>query len=54
MPTKKLHCWEDGPRVMRTDSDVGTTCMLEAGHDGPHKWTRDDQITVSFAPKEKP
>lgn len=41
-----LHCWEDGP----WDNDgMTTTCMLEAGHKGPHEWTRDDQIRVTFA-----
>lgn len=34
-----LHCWEDGPRG---DGDIGTTCMLDAGHNGPHRWTRDE------------
>jgi len=41
-----LHCWEDGPRDER---DVGSTCMLPDGHDGPHEWTPDDEITVRFA-----
>lgn len=41
------HCWEVGPE---TDDGCSTTCMLLDGHDGPHEWTRDDNITVSFAP----
>ncbi len=51
-----LHCWEDGPRRLVLDetgypvSEVGSTCMLEAGHDGDHDWTPDDEIGVSFAP----
>lgn len=40
-----LRCWEDGPR---TDDECGTTCMLEARHDGPHEWTRDDDIGIRF------
>ena len=52
MPTKiELHCWQDGP----TERDgCSTTCFLEAGHSEPHKWTRDDQIRVSFPPKASP
>ena len=46
-----LHCWADGPRVLGdySDEDCGTTCMLEAGHAGPHEWTRDDGINVEFS-----
>lgn len=40
-----VHCWADGPR---TEDDCGTTCMLLDGHTGPHQWTRDDGIGVSF------
>ncbi len=47
MVERILHCWEDGPR---TEDDCGQTCMLEAGHDGPHEWTRDDGIELTFAP----
>ena len=52
-----LHCWEDGPRIDKpaTEHDGvwgpeqwGTTCFLEAEHDGPHEWTRDDAIVVAF------
>jgi len=55
-----LHCWHDGPSLLEwieanPDCDpneyVGFTCMLERDHDGPHEWTRDDQIGVTFAPK---
>ena len=44
-PKHIVHCWEDGPR---TDDDCGTTCMLLDGHEGPHEWTRDDQVSVRF------
>lgn len=46
-----VHCWEDGPR---TDDDCCQTCMLEDGHEGPHVWTRDDEIVVEFEPGEEP
>jgi len=26
----------------------GRTCMLAAGHDGPHIWTPDDEISITF------
>lgn len=42
-----IHCWDDGPPA---EDGCGTTCMLLDGHDGPHEWTRDDQIRASFAP----
>lgn len=48
-PKRIVHCWEDGPR--ETD-DCGTTCMLLHGHDGPHEWTRDDEIGVLFVPAD--
>ena len=28
------------------------TCMLPAGHDGPHEWTPDDEIVVAFEPRK--
>ena len=28
--------------------DEGGTCMLPAGHDGPHAWTPDDEIGITF------
>lgn len=46
MADKKLHCWADGPL---TDDGCSTTCMLVRDHDGPHEWTRDDQIGVRFS-----
>lgn len=42
-----VHCWADGPE---TEDGVGTTCMLLHGHDGPHVWTRDDEIGIRFEP----
>lgn len=40
-----LHCWEGGPE---TADGCSTKCMLEADHDGPHEWTRSDEIIVMF------
>ncbi len=34
------------------DSYMSSTCMLLDGHEGPHEFTRDDQITIAFAPRE--
>lgn len=51
------HCWEDGPKICREHGvacddfrceTVGTSCMLEDGHEGPHEFCRDDEITVAF------
>jgi hypothetical protein len=39
-----MHCWEDGD---------GSTCLLPDGHDGPHEFTDDADITVTFAEKEE-
>lgn len=44
-----IRCWEDGPV---TQDGCSTTCMLPDGHDGPHEWSRDDEITIRFAPAE--
>lgn len=48
--TKTVHCWEEGPA--ETDG-TETTCMLLNGHDGPHEWTRDDEVMVSFPAKRE-
>jgi len=42
---KEVHCWEEGPRYA---DGVGSTCMLEEGHDGEHEFVRDDQILLRF------
>lgn len=45
-----VHCWEDGPRKNETWKSLGTgsTCMLTDGHDGPHEFTWDDEIVLTF------
>lgn len=58
-----LHCWEDENEwtvnrygwgsdehlaLLRRECSNGT-CMREAGHDGEHDFTPDDQIGVTFA-----
>lgn len=45
----RVHCWEGGPD---TEDGCPTTCMLLDGHEGPHEFTRDDQIGITFAPSE--
>ena len=47
----EVHCWEPGPDA---EDGCGTTCMLLVDHAGPHEWTRDDQIGISFPPAEDP
>lgn len=39
------HCWQDGPEE---EDGCNTTCMLWDGHEGPHEWSRDDEIMISF------
>ncbi len=46
-PTEQsCHCWEPGPE---TEDGCSTTCMLADGHSGPHEWSRDDEIGISFS-----
>ncbi len=40
-PENVLHCWFDAP-------NGGSTCLLVDGHTGPHEFTSDDQIGVTF------
>lgn len=62
----KRHCWKDkgtwheeiygflSPEHIRTAFvEPGGTCMLPYLHDGPHEWTPDDEVGVTFAPTEK-
>jgi hypothetical protein len=56
----ELHCWKDQREHVEETEGQGSeawtatwvdgdgTCMLAAGHDGPHEFTPDDQIGVSF------
>jgi hypothetical protein len=44
--TPTVHCWESGPED--PEDGCATTCMLLEGHEGPHEWTRDSNIIVSF------
>ena len=55
-----VHCWkdqlEDAEERFGVGSDEwaaaydspGGTCMLSDGHDGPHEFTSDDRVVVSF------
>jgi hypothetical protein len=53
----KVHCWADYKDTLKIDSqewvdcivnDSNATCLLEHGHEGPHAWTPDKEITISF------
>lgn len=48
--TPVVHCWVDG---LDHADGCGTSCMLPEGHQGPHEWTRDDEIIVTFPDREK-
>jgi len=40
--------WTDAERqVMETE--VGATCMLSLNHEGPHEYTPDSEISVTFS-----
>lgn len=43
-------CLQDGPL---TEDGCPTTCLLWCNHDGPHDWTRDDEIGVILPPGER-
>lgn len=43
-------CLQDGPL---TEDGCPTTCLLWRNHDGPHDWTRDDEIGVILPPGER-
>jgi len=47
-PKTQAHCWKGGPL---TKDGCSTTCVLPDQHDGPHEWTRDDQIVIKLAPQ---
>lgn len=61
----EVHCWAD--KLEHIEATYGRcsrewseelvsgddgTCMLPDGHEGPHDFTGDDQIDVSFPDKE--
>lgn len=48
----RVHCWQgrvdpNGFPVTGGDG-MSVTCMLWDAHEGPHEWTRDDQISFIF------
>lgn len=58
-----LHCWADRGEIepewrqnvyLVNDAEPGYTCMLEDGHEGPHEWTSDREIGVSFSGPSTP
>lgn len=63
MAERVLHCWagkldtddlEIGSDewvnrwVRKEEGEDTCTCMLPQGHDGPHEWTPDSEITITF------
>jgi hypothetical protein len=60
MMDKVLHCWADEAGQYEVGSNEwaeayahgGGTCMLPAGHDGPHVFTPDDEIVIVFADED--
>lgn len=57
-----VHCWQGRRDTLEYASQeyfdeietCGHTCLLENGHDGPHEWTRDDEIMVTFVAPPAP
>ena len=57
----QLHCWQDRlDWAWQQGAKLGSpeyleailhpaTCMLPAGHEGPHAWTSDDDFVVEVA-----
>lgn len=65
MTDRVLHCWKDKGEWVDEEFGFGSqewvevylfggaTCLLEAGHEGPHEWTSDKDIVVSFNHDDK-
>jgi hypothetical protein len=63
----RVHCWKsrlewlsetygdnsDEYLSALVSEDGAATCMLEDHHDGPHEWTPDSQIIITF-PRRRP
>lgn len=43
IPQPEVWCWEEWGSYPHT-----YTCTLPDGHDGPHEFVSDDQISVTF------
>lgn len=56
-----MHCWKDRAEYMEEYFGNGSpehlsamyfelsaTCMLEDEHDGPHEWTLDSDVLITF------
>ena len=52
-----LHCWKSGPHHYEPQEDpnidmgAGSMCMLLLNHEGPHDFTRNDEIEIVFIPQ---
>jgi hypothetical protein len=62
---KIIHCWADRAAHAEQEHGFGSTewaeaymnnatCFLEHGHSGPHEWTPDSQIVVTFSATPTP
>jgi hypothetical protein len=63
----KRHCWKsklewlsetygyDSDEYLSglVSEDGSATCMLERDHVGPHEWTPDGEIIITFSPHDK-
>lgn len=54
------HCWKGNDEDIEFGSDEWAeaflnpaTCMLEAGHEGPHEFVPDSEIGVTFIEREE-
>jgi hypothetical protein len=53
---REVHCWADyhsepefgSDEWVRRQLEQSATCLLLCGHEGPHQWTPDSQIKVTF------
>ena len=56
-----IHCWKDkrewveetygfhsDEHLLTYQDGQDATCMLEADHNGPHEWTPDDGVEITF------
>ena len=60
MRKRRAHCWTDkhdwadeeygwgSEKHLEIYDAPNATCMLWEGHDGPHDWVPDSEITVQF------
>ena len=66
MSDNAVHCWKDyrdwvketygllSGEYIDSFNEWPATCMLPAGHAGPHEWTPDSETAIKFLPKPEP